>query len=163
MLLVSICCWSWSCATALCAQILLEESWSNRSADILGGTGETRIFFLRGTCLESSGHRTEEHSGKGSFQFLSGPKADPVPELLVARHHQERAFLPGVLPHLRAQVRPQLLLRRTQPEPSGHRNWGPVWYRIFPVTLCSLSWYYATIFCTQIPPGKSWSPKRADT
>ena len=40
--------------------------------------------------------------GAGSFQFLL------VPELSVTRHHWEKAGLPGVLTHPRAQVRPLL-------------------------------------------------------
>jgi hypothetical protein len=88
----------------------------------------------------------------GSFQIISAPGTDPVPQLSVPRSHQERAVLPGVLTHLRAelsiprscqeraglprvlkhlraQVRPPILLKfLTQegphPKPSGHRSQG---------------------------------------
>lgn len=50
------------------------------------------------------------------------PRADHVPQLSVPRSRQERAGLPGMLTHMRAQVRLPLLLRGPTLEPSGHKN-----------------------------------------
>ena len=55
-----------------------------------------------------------------SFWFPSAPGADPVPQLSKPKFLWERAGLPGVLTHLRAQVRPPLLLKYSAQE-------GPSW------------------------------------
>jgi hypothetical protein len=48
---------------------------------------------------------------RGTFQFPSAPGADPVPQLSIPKSHMKRVGFPGVLTHLRAQVRPPLLLK----------------------------------------------------
>jgi len=89
--------------------------------------------------------------------------ADPVPQLSVSKSCQERVGLPRVLAHMRTQVRPPLLFKGTHPEPSGPRNQGAIWDRIFPVSVCALSCPSTTALYTQIPPGESQSPRSADT
>jgi hypothetical protein len=76
----------------------------------------------------------------------------------------QKAFmsLPGVQTSLWVQLRPQLLLRGTCLEPSGHRNPGATWDRGLTISICVHSWSYATELPIQIPPGKSWSPKSVD-
>ena len=44
-------------------------------------------------------------------KFQSVPRADPILQLFLPKYRQERAGLPGVLTHLRAQVRLPLLLK----------------------------------------------------
>jgi hypothetical protein len=54
-------------------------------------------------------------------------------------------------------------LRGTHPEPSGYRNQGPAGDKILLVSLCTLSWPYATALHAQISPGENWSPRSTDT
>jgi hypothetical protein len=60
---VSVCAWSWSCATAFLTQIPSGECWSSRSADLLVSTGKTtasaQIPGPRETYPEPSGHRNQ--------------------------------------------------------------------------------------------------------
>jgi hypothetical protein len=60
---VLVCAQVWSCATALHTQILLEESWSPRSAVTLVSTGNTTTSFQipdpSGTSPDLSGHRNQ--------------------------------------------------------------------------------------------------------
>ena len=54
---------------------------------------------------------TEGTVDVASFRFPSAARADPMPQLSVPKSCWERAGLPGVLTHLRAQVKPPLLLK----------------------------------------------------
>ena len=88
-------------------------------------------------------------SSTGTFLFPSTPGADSVPQLSLPQSYWVRGGLPGVLTHLRAQVRSPFLLkymdqRGTCPEPSGHKNWCAAWDKILPGFICSQSWYCAT-------------------
>ena len=69
---------------------------------------------------------TKELPGTGDFQFLSAPRADPVPQSYIHKYCQERAGLPGVPTHLQAQVRKLLLFKfLTQEGPSqNHEDTG---------------------------------------
>jgi hypothetical protein len=66
--------------------------------------------------------------------------ADPVPQRSIHKYHRKRTGLPRVLTHLRAQVRPPLLLkipgsRGALPESSEHRNQGAAGNRILKVSV----------------------------
>ena len=56
-------------------------------------------------------HKNGVAAGTGSLQSPPAPRAWVVPEPSVHKFCQERAGLPGVLTHLRAQVRPSLLFK----------------------------------------------------
>lgn len=52
-----------------------------------------------------------------SFQFSSAPGADGVPQLSVPRSRRERVGFPGVLTHLKSQVRTPFFTQRPAQSP----------------------------------------------
>jgi hypothetical protein len=102
------------------------------------------------------------------FQFLSASGAYPVPQLSIPKSHQEITGLPGVLTHLRAQVRHWLLLKflaeegpAQSPQDTGTKEQpGTVFFQ-FPSV--PWSWPCAIALHTQILPRESWSPRSVDT
>jgi hypothetical protein len=67
---------------------------------------------------------TEEQTWTGFFQFLSVPRADPVPKHSIPKYHQERAGLQRVPTHLWAQLRSPFLLKILAQEgpTNSHQN-----------------------------------------
>ena len=102
------------------------------------------------------------------YLHWSAPGTDPVPQLSTLRSHRERAGLSGVLAHLKAQVRPPLLLKFLAQEwpAQSHQDMGTKerpGIRSFQFATAPQSWPCATALHTQILPRENWSPRSADT
>ena len=91
----------------------------------------------RGTFLEPSGTGNEEQPGRGSFKFLSAPRANPVPLWSIPKHSWETAGLPGVLTYLRHHFCSNSWKKRDLPRAIRTQNQGTVGDRILPVSFCT--------------------------
>jgi hypothetical protein len=111
-------------ATVLLTQIAPGGSKPPRSADKPVRTGRTITAAQRNPPLTL---RTQEPRGclEQVFQSPTVPRTDPVPQR-IHKYHQERADLPGLLPHLGAQVRPPFLFIFLAQEGTlqNHQNTG---------------------------------------
>jgi hypothetical protein len=87
----------------------------------------------------------------------------PCVTVSISRSHGETAGLPGVLTHLKAQVRPPLLLWVPAWGPLDKRTNQQSWTGSFWFSSVPCKWPCVTVLHTQIHPSReNWSPRSAN-